>query len=163
MIAILVAAAALIVISGFVSKPDTYNASNEAQETADAAEFERYTQERLCEILKKIDGVGRCYVMVTVKDNGETYYNREQSRDSETEKRQDGTLKESVKTEEKYVMIENKSDGQSALSAYRLQPKICGVVVVCDGGETPAVRERVINAVKAATGIGSDRIFVTKT
>ena len=159
----LISAAVIIALSGLIPKKKSGTSANVSNISQTAEEFEQYTQQRLCDILKKIDGVGRCYVMVTVSDGGESFYNKEGSRESETQRRSDATLQESERTEENYVIIENSDGDQSVLSSYRLQPKICGVVVVCDGGETPRVRERVINAVKAALNIGSERIYVTKT
>lgn len=37
-----------------------------------------------------------------------------------------------------------------------------GAVIVCDGAESAAVRLKVVNAVSAYTGLGSDRIIVLK-
>ena len=159
----LIAAAVIIVVSSIVPQSKTHSVNENTDETFKASEYEKNTQERLCEILKRIDGVGRCYVLVTVADSGEMNYYKEISRDTETERRADGSQKESEKSEEKYVVTEDRDGNQSALSAYRLMPRTVGVIVVCDGGNVPTVREKVINAVKAALGIGADRIFVAAT
>lgn len=43
-----------------------------------------------------------------------------------------------------------------------IEPKVRGVVVVCDGGDDPVVVSRVMNAVTKALNIGSDKVCVTK-
>ncbi len=41
-------------------------------------------------------------------------------------------------------------------------PKVRGVIVVCDGGDSVTVREKVINAVSGVFGINTLRISVTR-
>ena len=41
-------------------------------------------------------------------------------------------------------------------------PQVRGVIVVCDGGDNIAVKEKVINAVSGVFGISTTRISVIK-
>ena len=41
-------------------------------------------------------------------------------------------------------------------------PVYLGAIIVCQGGDSPAVRLAVVEAVSNVTGIGSDRITVEK-
>lgn len=43
-----------------------------------------------------------------------------------------------------------------------IEPKVRGVVIVCDGGDDPIVRSRVMDAVTKALNISSDKVCVTK-
>ncbi len=43
-----------------------------------------------------------------------------------------------------------------------IEPKVRGVVVVCEGGDDPLVVSRVMNAVTKALNISSDKVCVTK-
>ena len=43
-----------------------------------------------------------------------------------------------------------------------IEPKVRGVVVVCEGGDDPLVVARVMNAVTKALNISSDKVCVTK-
>ena len=43
-----------------------------------------------------------------------------------------------------------------------IEPKVRGVVVVCDGGDDPMVISRVLDAVTKALHIGSDKVCITK-
>ena len=43
-----------------------------------------------------------------------------------------------------------------------IEPKVRGVVVVCDGGDDPVVVSRVMDAVTKALNIRSDKVCITK-
>lgn len=43
-----------------------------------------------------------------------------------------------------------------------IEPKVRGVVVVCDGGDNPIVVSRVLDAVTKALNISSDKVCITK-
>ncbi|MBQ3284021.1 MAG: hypothetical protein IJH40_00090 [Ruminococcus sp.] len=43
-----------------------------------------------------------------------------------------------------------------------IEPKVRGVVVVCDGGDDPTVKSRVLDAVTKALNISSDKVCITK-
>lgn len=43
-----------------------------------------------------------------------------------------------------------------------IEPKVRGVVVVCDGGDDPIVTSRVMDAVTKALNIRSDKVCITK-
>ncbi len=43
-----------------------------------------------------------------------------------------------------------------------IEPKVRGVVVVCDGGDDPLVVSRVLDAVTKALNISSDKVCITK-
>lgn len=44
----------------------------------------------------------------------------------------------------------------------QIEPKIRGVLVVCEGGDNPVVTERIFSALKSVLGISSNEICVTK-
>ena len=43
-----------------------------------------------------------------------------------------------------------------------IEPKVRGVVVVCDGGDNPLVVSRVLDAVTKSLNISSDKVCITK-
>lgn len=43
-----------------------------------------------------------------------------------------------------------------------IEPKVRGVVVVCDGGDDPTVVARILDAVTKALDISSDKVCITK-
>ena len=60
------------------------------------------------------------------------------------------------------VVITDASRAQSGLVSQVLPPVYLGAVIVCQGGDLPAVRLAVVEAVGAATGLTADKISVLK-
>ena len=111
-------------------------------------------EERLENILSYIEGVGKVSVMLTVDGTEEYIYVREEKESI----LQDNDSKSS-ETENKYILVQNNGN-KEALVKKVINPEISGVVVVCEGGETSSVREKVYNAVSVSLGIPSNRIYV---
>lgn len=105
-------------------------------------------------ILRKIEGVGKVSVMLTVDGTEEYIYVREEKESI----LQDNDSKSS-ETENKYILVQNNGN-KEALVKKVINPEISGVVVVCEGGDTSSVREKVYNAVSVSLGIPSNRIYV---
>ena len=57
---------------------------------------------------------------------------------------------------------ENVYQKNSDAKTVSIEPKVRGVVVVCDGGDDPVVRSRVLEAVTKALSISSDKVCITK-
>ena len=53
-------------------------------------------------------------------------------------------------------------DGQKPLLEKEIEPKIRGVIVVCEGADDVYVRQAVIDSLRAALGISSANISVVK-
>ena len=102
------------------------------------------TQEELCTLLAQIDGVGRVQVMLTLADDGELFYQTDETvRDGERQT-------ETVLADKAPIRIR------------RTAPRYLGAAVVCEGAERPAVQLAVKTAVASVTGLGSDKITVIK-
>lgn len=131
--------------------------SNTAQkETTDNMTVEQYEsyvaemEKRLESTLEKINGVGNADVMITAAGSGEYVY----AKDEKTE-----TDSDSVSKDEQYVIIGGSGD-KKALVRKVDNPEIMGVIVVCEGGDSNVVKEKVYSAVSAAFNIPSQKIFV---
>ena len=111
------------------------------------------TEARLADMLEKIDGVGKAEVMMTVSGTEEYIYAEEEKSDTGGDR---------VSRENKYVVIGGNS-GKEALLRKIENPEISGVVVVCEGGDSNIVKEKVINAVSAEFYISTNKIFVAKS
>lgn len=118
--------------------------------------YENYVHDienQLKRILEKIDGVGKTEVMVTVVGTEEYIY-------AEEEKIKKG---ENDSSEEKqYVIIGSNGDKQALLKKI-VSPEISGVVIICEGGDSNIIKERVYNTISAVLNIPSQRIYVTKS
>ena len=113
---------------------------------------DRQLSEELSDILGQIRGVGRVHVMLTEAAGAETHYQTDQDI-NQTE----GNQSEKMKT-----VIISAGGEEKGLVRSITPPVYLGAIVVCQGGDNPAVRLAVVQAVSSVTGIGSDRISVLK-
>ncbi len=109
-------------------------------------------EDRLGEVLSKIDGAGQVSVMLTVRSGME----RVLAEDTNTE------LSEDEQTREEKTVIISTGSGEEAVLITQRYPTFQGALVVCRGGDDPKVQLLLTRAVAALTGLGSDRITVCK-
>ena len=75
-----------------------------------------------------------------------------------------------LETGEEYVYAQNVSDGKSSYVTHsgdgillsKRMPTVCGVAIVCDGGEDAGVKKSITDAVCALLGVNSTQICVSK-
>ena len=150
----------LIALSGIGKDSKSTDHDNETSvqsiDMSEAEQFGEMKKAELEEILKKIDGVGECSVMLSVEGTNEYVYaeNIDRSQDLNSNASSD-------KIQNEIVIIDSGGSRQDLVKKV-LSPKITGVVVVCRGGGDITVKERVIKAVSAALGLSYGRICVEK-
>lgn len=108
-------------------------------------DYADFLEAELKSIIAKIDGVGNVEVMVTIEGTVSYEYIRDIS-NSDT------------KTDSETVIIANKE----ALLKQIVNPKVNGVLVICDGGDSLIIKEKVINAVSTVLDISTNKIYITK-
>ena len=147
---------ALIFISSLIpggKKADTAKAVQEIT----AQEYETRLENNLTGILSQIEGAGSTKVMITLEQTEENVYATEDKKSGQTAK--DQSEENSEKT---YLLVKNDDGSESALAVTQIQPVVKGVVVVCDGGGNPVVRQNIIDAVTTALHVTSVRVCVLK-
>lgn len=143
----------LIMISSvFADKEqsDPLPSEKSVSETADYNNYRLEMEKRLEEFLGKIEGAGDVEVFLTVGSSERYVYAEEEKK-----------VKSDNKTEEenKYVIY---GSGKEPLVETVKTPQITGAVIICTGGDSPAVEERIYKAVSSALGISTGKIYVTK-
>lgn len=157
----------LILLSQFwpgkKAEPDN-TALGESQFTS--AEYAAELETRLTDLLCGMSGVGETKVFITLEDSGETVYAQEEKRN--TDKQQEtgaaeasGKITQRENVEQKYIIVDG-STGKEALIKSQLQPKIQGVVVVCEGAGNPVTEQSIIHVVTTALNIPTTRVCVVK-
>ena len=121
------------------------NKSQIPQESFDLAAMEQ----RMEEVLGKIDGVGKLRLMLTLQSGTRLTLAEDTQRD------QDRTQRETV-------TLNRGSGNQEIVITNRFYPVYQGAVVVCQGADSSAVRLAITETVQALTGLPSDRIRVAK-
>ena len=105
------------------------------------------------EILSVMDGVGQVRVLLTTERTVENRF----AQDGEVSYRGDPAAPEDYSRRWETVM-----DDSRAVVTGQTSPVYRGALVVCQGGNQPAVRLAVTEAVAALTGLSADRITVAK-
>lgn len=117
----------------------------------------RQTEQKLEQILGKIASAGRVKVMLTLQSGTSTQYQTDvSSQTSGTGEQQEQSL------EQKTVMLSKGSSYNEAAVVKTEYPTFRGALIVCEGGDEPAVRLQIVNAVSALLGLGADKITVVK-
>lgn len=139
----------LILLSeiSFSFNSETNEKSNENYNT-----YVSETEKELTNIISSIEGVGKCKVMITLKDSSENIY----AKNSENQKGNS-----SYSENDEYVIYDGEN-GDSPILIKKKLPNIEGVVVVCSGGDNIAVKEQIIKCVSVLFNISSNRISVSK-
>ena len=127
------------------TKETEENKSQIPQESFDLAAMEQ----RMEEVLGKIDGVGKLRLMLTLQSGTRLTLAEDTQRD------QDRTQRETV-------TLNRGSGNQEIVITNRFYPVYQGAVVVCQGADSSAVRLAITETVQALTGLPADRIRVAK-
>lgn len=114
----------------------------EATEQITPPAFELSEQERrLSEAVSSIAGAGRAQVVLSVR----------------------GSVGRELAAEDGETLIVSTGGGAQAPVELRfIYPEYQGALVLCEGAEDPQVRLAVTEAVRAVTGLGTDRISVAR-
>lgn len=158
----------LILISEFLPGSGKKEESKKYIEYVSAnAENKAYVaqmEQRLKSLIQNIEGVGNCDVMVTLKQGTQYVYASEDKTTQDKTQDNTGTNGKKVQqkdgTEKKIVVLDD-SGGSRPLVETQLEPEINGVAVVCQGGDSSRVCERVIETVTTVLGIRSNQVCVT--
>ena len=105
-------------------------------------------EEKLAKTLSQVEGAGEVRVVLTLDGGSRQVLARNQEREG------DGGNINTV------VTVGKGSGQQDIVPIQTVAPQFRGALVVCPGGGSAQVRLKLIEAVSALTGLGSDRISV---
>lgn len=156
----------LIFFSNYV-KP-TKNDTKEIKKEITTQEYTKQLEDNLKNIVSSIAGAGETKIMITLENGPEMKYATEEKTKTnsealqETSKNSGTQTKQSGDSELKYIIVKDSNGGEKALAITEFEPTVKGVVVVCSGGDIPAVEQRITSAVTTALNISSKKVCVTK-
>lgn len=130
------------------------------QQTENVGELERELEERIMQLVSRIDGVGDSTgieVMITLDTTSTRLYEKDRRFEASSQSSENGgTGNETCETE--VVLAGN---GKEPLQIGTVQPTVRGAAVVCPGAVDPLVRERVTYAVAKALNVSISRVYIT--
>lgn len=141
----------LIAMSDIFAK-DEKNTSSETTNDTSYSDYTNELEDKLCNIISSMDGVGECKVMITLENSKENVY----ATDNENK-----TDSDSASSKDEYVIYDS-DNGETPVLIKEYYPKIQGVSVVCSGGDNIVVKEQIINTVTSLFNISTNRVSVSK-
>lgn len=136
-------------------------------EQVSAEEYTRLLENRLEDILSRMEGAGEVSVMITLESSAEKIVEKDTERNKETVEEGDSqggtrtTQNEEYREEAVYGGNGNE-ESRSPYISKELSPKIGGVVVIAPGGDNAVVVKNITEAVQALFGIDTHKIRIVK-
>lgn len=121
-------------------------------------EYAEMLEKKLTDLISSIEGAGTTKVMLTLESSSEAVYAQNDKTDMES----DDENSEKISKENDYVLIKTDSSKEEALLLKIIQPEVKGVAVVCEGGDSIYVQQKIIETISAVFDINSSKIKVTK-
>lgn len=107
-------------------------------------------ENRLEEALSKIDGAGEVTVVLTIQNGPRQVLAQDVDR----------RTGEGENTET--VILSRGSSAQETVAVQEIYPSYQGALLICEGGDDPDVRLKLTEATSALTGLGADKISISK-
>jgi len=120
-------------------------------------------EEKLENILNKIEGVGNVKVMVTYSETSQTIamYNENNSESITEENDTGGGVRTINETSNKKEVIYKEVDGEKIpVTQSIISPKVEGAIVAANGANVATTKTNIIQAVEAVTGLPTHKIQV---
>lgn len=156
----------LLLISELIPLPEKQEAEQAPEETTQTEyHYAQDIEKRLSEIVSSIDGAGKTKVMVTLENGVESVYAADERTASErtSEGKNEGMeINERSSEENEYIILQSNGSRDEGLVIKVIQPKIRGVAIVCEGGDSAYVRQHVMQAVTAVLDIGASRVSISR-
>lgn len=153
----------LIFFSGSkTNSRDDLKLLNEFDETQYISELEG----RITSVVQSIDGVGKAKVMLSLETTESYKFATEEKHQTDVsqdlKEGDEQRVSERTDSENSYIIVEDENGNKKALVETSYTPQIKGAVVVCNGGDSSAVKNRVTEALTTILGIGSSKVCVVK-
>ena len=138
------AAAMLLILLSELFTPSEKTAATSAA-PADDNVYRQQLEQQLSGLIAQVEGAGKTTVMITLESGEETIYALD-------------TLSGQTQEQQTHVLL----DDGTALAQTVCTPRVCGVAVVCEGGDDITVIKRITELVSVVLGLSTNRICVTK-
>lgn len=134
--------------------------------TSSAITDEQYCnelEEKVSELVAAITGDKSCIVAVTLENGNQYVYADQNKIDSDqTEDKTGGDIKtkETHKSEQEYIIVEDEGGAQTALIVTEKKPSVRGVAIV-SSGVNDATKQHILESVASMLGVADRKISIT--
>jgi len=158
----LVAGVVLIILSFFTAGNNNKDNTKNTDTTNDLIRIDTKIyiteqEKKLCEILRRINGVSDPFVMITLDSSSEYIYALKESIKESSSKNGETTQKDVQKD---IVLYEDEKKTKSPILIKEIQPKIKGVAVVCKGVGSADMQLKIINLVSTVLNLPTNKVYV---
>ncbi len=122
-------------------------------------EYKESLEKDITRLVKSISGSRRVTVVITL-ESSINYNYADTVEESGESKNDNNNTAEKSELKQGYITVKNADGSEQAILISKQMPEIRGVAIVCEGGDTPALNEKIQNAVTSALNITSKRVFI---
>ncbi len=130
------------------------------QKETNLDEYVEILEKKTQKMILSINGAGKSKIMITAECSPEKEFATDDDISNDYKINSDDK-QQSVEQKNEIVIIESNGN-KNALVTKVKEPQIRGVLVVCEGADTPKVKENVTEAVKTVLGVPYNKICVIK-
>lgn len=142
----------LILLSDFISDTPSDKKDSSYIYPFDFNQEEEELEKKLSDIISKIKGAGNTVVMITFDSSKELFF----------EKNLDESKNDSENSNETELVILENENGETPVLLKAKEEKIRGVLIICEGGGNPVVKEKIMESVCALLDIPSTKVSVAE-
>ena len=145
LLAALIVVGVIIIIVG-KREPQISEDVKSSIEELDPSQYSEMLEARIEELCNRVDGVSGAYAVVTLKGGYQAIYAIDSQSGNTSSKNQT-------------VVIGSGSGERAILEGYSY-PEIAGIGIVCRGGDSYDVKNKIVSLVSSAFDISANKIFV---
>ena len=141
---------------------------SEKENTKSINDSDTYSSEKYCELLENdirniitgITGDKNPTVVITLESG--VRYNYASADEIDTSSSVGSANDQSSESKKQsYITVKTADGGERALIVTEVMPEVRGVAIVCRGGNSESIAEKIKNAVTAALNITSKRVYIS--
>ncbi len=141
-----------------------FSGGSESQTATEAGEqtTEQYRislEEGIKEIVSEISGDSDPTVVITLESSIRYSYASADETDTSSSGDTNGESRESKK--QSVITVKTADGGERPLVVTEIMPEVRGVAIICSGGNSEAIAEKIENAVTAALNITTKRVYIS--
>lgn len=148
------------------SSSDTISVTNTQRSTDTTSIYVENMEQKLENVLKKVEGIGDVKVMLTVKSSKEQVALKDgtnsQTSNSETDSQGGSRVESDTSKSEETVMSQSGSGETSPYVVKELCPEVEGVLVIARGGDDAKIISEINSAVQVLFDVPAHKIKVMK-
>lgn len=141
-----------LVLILYPTKGDNKTEKSEVDDYYKVSFYTQNLEERIKNLCLSVNGINNVSVLLTLESGSEYVYANNE------EENTNGDSSHSYASD--YLIVES-GEGSEPVLVTEIYPKIRGVAVVCSGGDSADVKEKVTSLLSAALGISTNRIKVS--